>query len=219
MSDEAESARDALFRSIFAQDDLEALLLLEEASDLPLCDFLSSGGDSAASSEEPSGLPSGTTVGISLTHPLLLMFLYGAERCCRHAVSALTASELVEIRQPAGNVLHALVAGSRAGLQSRGRYEALLSLLFSRLTRPELRQLGDLCGHLRLRPAELAFHWDQFRLAERLLCNGALSLAKAEVRGPYGIVTFATSDYDVTHEASRAAVSPLMLLTADMDLE
>lgn len=101
------------FRQLFAKDDLEGFLLLQEASGLPFCDFLSIGDDSATSEEHPD-LPPGTTVAINVTHPLLLMFLYGSERCCRHAVCSLTASELVTTRQPAGNILHALVAGSRA---------------------------------------------------------------------------------------------------------
>ena len=208
-----------LFRSILDQDDLETLQSLQEESGLPLREFLSSGAEpTEAPKQLSSGLPPGTIVGLSFTHPLLLMFLHGAERCCRHATSALQPSELIAIQQPAGNVLHALIAGSRAGLQPRARFEALLSLLLCRLSRQELQQLCALRGHLQLRPAELAIHWDEFRLAERLLCNGALRIAEAEVRGPHGIVTFETDDYEVTHEASRAAVSPLMLLTTDTSL-
>ena len=199
------------FHSIFDQDDLEALLTLAAESRVPdrltLREFLS-GEDT----------PEARTADMAISQPFLLMFLYGAERCCRYAVTALDASDLGELRQPSGNLLHALVAGSRAELQRRERYEAVLSMLISRLTRAQLGSLCSFCGHLGLRPVELAVHWDQFRMAERLLCNGALPLVDARMRAPHGIVTFEASDYESDHPSSRTVISPLMLLTANMDL-
>lgn len=192
---------------------------MQEESGVGLHDFLSSSAEPPAAPKDlTSGLPPGTIVGLDFSHPLLLMFLYGAERCCRYVSANLPTSDLIGDRQAAGNILHALIAGSRAGLQSRTRSDSLLSLLFSRLSRQELQTLCSLRGHLQLRPAELAIHWDEFRLAERLLCNGALTITAAEFHGPHAILTFETDDYDITSMTSCAVVSPLMLLISNYNL-
>ena len=208
-------ASESLFRSIFEQDDSAALQALAARSGVPealtLRDFLAGTYD-AGSEVPPSDLLPGSLVAISLSRPFLLMFLYGAERCCRYTVAALDASDFGDLRQPSGNLLHALIAGSRAGFKASERYEAVLAMLLSCLTREQVHELCYFPGHLGLRPVELAIHWDQFRLAERLLCNGALSLTEAKVRGVHGIVTLDIDDYDTRQPDSRAAVSPLMLL-------
>ena len=78
---------------------------------------------------------------IAVTKPLLLLFMCGAERCCEVALDSLDAKELLAIREPVGNCLHALVIGCRSKLRPKSAFEALLTRLAARLTADELRSL------------------------------------------------------------------------------
>lgn len=77
----------------------------------------------------------------AFSKPLLLLFMCGATRCCEVAMKSLAEQQLVSIREPAGNCLHALVIGNHSRLRPSSMYEALLSQLVTNLSYDQLRSL------------------------------------------------------------------------------
>ena len=82
---------------------------------------------------------------IAVTKPLLLLFMCGAERCCEVALECLDAKELLAIREPVGNCLHALVFGCRSKLRPKSVFDALLTRLAAFLTADEMWSLHVSC--------------------------------------------------------------------------
>ena len=149
---------------------------------------------------------------VHFSTPLLLMFLLGAERCCRLVLASLPFPVLLQSCEPSGNALHALLIGCARKLRPEAAFHAILAGLLDRYSEEELRQLNQCSGHLGLRPVELAAHMGEFALAERLLCNGVLRKISATICGPDIVVTFDLGEYDISAEESRFFVSPLSLL-------
>lgn len=151
-------------------------------------------------------------VGVAFSRPLLVMFMYGAVRCCKFILSNLPVDDLIQIREDAGNLLHALVIGCQRQLRRSSVYGAILTDVLDRLSEEELRRLNACCGHLGLRPVELAVRLDVFWMSERLLCNGVLQKVETTVHGPDLIIVYDLGEYDPRASDSRYFVSPLILL-------
>lgn len=156
---------------------------------------------------------------VVLAKPLLLIFLYGAARCCKLLLSSFALDDLIQIREDAGNLLHALVIGCQKQLQPLSTYDAILTDLLNRLSHEEVRRLNACCGHLGLRPVELAVRLDVFWLAERLLCNGVLQKVEITACGPELIIVYDLGEYGPMASDSRYFVSPLILLGEDLSTE
>lgn len=207
-------------RDIFIRDDVAALTAMFEHSapsqeakqaffDTPVaCQIV------GEINEEPT-----SDSAVFISKPLLLVFMFGAERCCRLALQSLSVQDLFRIREDAGNLLHALVIGSHRKLRPAAAFDAALSTLLVTLSSAELRSLNAHSGHLGLRPVELAVRMDQFQLAERLLCSGVLQKVGKILCGPDVIVTYDLGEYSPNADNSRFLVSPCALLSADLSLE
>lgn len=207
------------FRLLSLRDDLPALLQLRARrfpNNRRWLQFLNSeeSSDVAAWSTVANGLSSTSRdLSAPISRPLLLLFLCGATSCCDHVTAELSLDQLDGSRETAGNVLHALVLGLRASLRPRENYESLFDILLRRFGRSGVRRLGECCGHLGLRPAELAAKLEEFDFAERILTSGALSIVQQQVRGPNLLVTFELGPYDSTAEETRYLQSPIAFLS------
>ena len=214
-----QSAKVSTLRRIFIEDDLRTFMKLMDGKN-----FLNLEGPKSNSwmSTETSDI-SGTDIQcdtlVRISKPLLLMFMFGAVRCCKLALNSLSVEDLLRIREDAGNFLHALIIGCRAKLRPPKDYEAILTIILNTLTAEEVRQLNATSGHFGLRPVELAVRLDEFQLAERLLCNGVLPKVRNEVCGPQTIVTFDVSEYDYDMPDSRYLLSPIALLVENLSLD
>lgn len=145
--------------------------------------------------------------------------MHGTRQCCKLALNTLTFEDLQKIKEDAGNVLHAIVIGCQAKLKPASTYEAVLTDLLNYLSEEELRSLNRCSGHLALRPVELAVRLDEFRITERLMCNGVLQRVNGIVRGPWLIITYDLGEYDANAADSRLLVSPLTLLGESVTIE
>ena len=199
-------------RKLFLADDADSLAAILDRSGDAVA-FL----DTAIPSRNPCAPPKSISV-VLVAKPLLLMFMFGAERCCQLALNLLSFAQLLGIREDAGTVLHALVIGCHRGLRPYAVFDAVLSAVLRRCPPEELRELNECSGHLGLRAVELAVRLDQFRLAERLLCSGVLRKVGHQVCGPEMTLTFELGEYALEAKGSRYLVSPSALLSEDLSL-
>lgn len=159
------------------------------------------------------------SIRVAFSKPLLLIFMYGATRCCEFILSNLAVDDLVNIVEDAGNLLHALVIGCQRQLQPWSVFAAILTDVFDRLSEEELRRLNACSGHLGLRPVELAVRLDVFWMSERLLCNGVLKKVETTVYGPDLIIDYDLGEYAPHANESRYFVSPLILLGENLSTD
>lgn len=220
------AAKNESLRQIFTTDDVAALVQTCEQLEsdknhpMPRAAFFGTevGNNSCLTDVENMDTIECDTA-VSITKAFLMMVLHGASQCCAFAMDTLSFQEMSSITETAGNLLHVLIIGCRARLRPPAVYDALLTEILDRESEEQVRILNEHCGHQGLRPVELAVALDEFRIAERLLCNGVLNKVKVCVCGPHIYATFDLGEYEYNSSNSRFFVSPVALLAKDLSLD